>query len=300
MKRYTLPCLAVLSLTLWLSCPGAARAQDDLDLELEDLGDVKVQDTTVKNVEPPLPLPTLARGLMLPGYLLPKAPSAQFLVDHRPRQAMIENPLWDGLGFDRGGFKIDLSIRAVPTDFLELYVLRQNQTSELFDTYLYGVRVRALEQSKHFVSLVVGSSLSHFAQVKIEDAVAGNAHLVLGHTLPYGIEFSIVGLYSSDSSSLTKSNMDTAWSAAVGGHIAWNPPWTPWLQVSTEMAFPVAGFDAGHASLTAGVTFITYRHAFSLLLSNTQLITDDALPAGADRALDDLILGFCIVRQFGD
>lgn len=297
-RRYQTVCCAAV-MTLCLMTTGLALAQGEEDLDL-DLGDVKVEETTVKSVEPPLPVPTLARGLSLPGYLFPKAHTAQFLVDHRPRQALVENPLRDGLGFDRGGFKIDLSIRAVVLDFLEVYVLRQNQTSELFDTYLYGARFRLLEQSKHFLSLVVGGSLAHFAQPEIDDGVAGNAHLVLGHTAPYGIELALLGLYSSDSSSLSKANIDTDWSVGMGAHLAWNPPWLQWLQVSAEMAFPLAGYDAGHPALTAGVTFLTYRHAFSILVSNTQLITDDALPAGADRALDDLILGFCIVRQFGE
>jgi hypothetical protein len=52
---------------------------------------------------------------------------------------------------------------------------------------------------------------------------------------------------------------------------------------------PVFGFS---------VRFLTYRHAFSIIVANTQYMTADGMVANSPRGFPDLLFGFQIVREF--
>lgn len=273
-----------------------AQSDSELDLNLDSLGG-EVKEAEVKTLAPPEPVPTTVRSLTLPSWRFPKAMTGQLLIDHRARQKFYDYAFRDGLGLDAGGLKIGLGLRFVPLSFLEAHVERMNG---VFDTYEFGLRWRILNAESVGISLLLGGSVSWFMQPNAQDAAGYNGELILGRSLPFGVDISLMALAASDSSSLSKRGSDPNHSVGVGAALDWRIPGADFVQLSAETLFSVAGYDGGHPLFSAGVTFLTWRHAFSILVSNSQLFTADALPAGSDRALDDLILGFHILRQFGD
>jgi hypothetical protein len=70
------------------------------------------------------------------------------------------------------------------------------------------------------------------------------------------------------------------------------------LSVLTEWYFPMAGYSAGSPAYAFGFKYATWRHSFSLLLTNSQYTTVDGTVSGSDR-MNNPVLGLEIVRKFG-
>ena len=272
--------------------------EDDLSLDL-DIGDVEdVEVADMAEVEPVELLPVLCRGLTVPLHEMGKAGSLQLTIDHRAMQSLDENPGHDFLGLDAGGLKIGFALRYAPLDFVDVLAARQNNTVEAFDTYDLAARVSPLTQEKHFVDGVLGGGASLFVHPEHEDAVGWNGQRLVGRSLPAGFDFTVGLLAATESSGPAKSNADYNYSAAAAGELSWGIGTHPHVRIHVEAVAPVIGYNAGHPALAAGVNILTYRHGFAFLVANSQMLTLDALPSGSHQELDELVVGFSILRQW--
>ena len=275
--------------------------EDSFDLEVDDAGPVEMVTPTgsVAAVEPHA---TLCRSLTIPSAYMAAAGTLQFTVDHRAfrpiryREHWYQNAFEDALGLDGGALKIGLALRYAFTDYLDLSVTRQNGVAELFDTYDSYVRVRLLRADQSFVGLVLGAGVSWFYQPRIDDAVAWNGFVALRVPFAFGLEVGGLVAGSSDSTGSFKRTGDTNGSLAAGGSLAYRP--LDWLEVRADTLAPIAGYGGGWPAITGGVSFLTWRHAFTLLVSNTQYVTLDAIPTGSHLGPRDVIIGFTILRQW--
>jgi hypothetical protein len=274
--------------------------KDSYDLELDGVEPVEVVAAeSAGKVEPHV---TMCRSLTIPSAYLAKRGTLQFTVDHRAfkpiryRDHWYQNLFEDALGLDGGALKIGLSLRYAIADYLDISVTRQNGVAEIFDTYDTGVRIRLLRAERYLLDLAVGVGMSWFYQPQRADAVAWNGFLAARVPIPFGLELGGVVAGSTDSSGPQKSNVDGNASLALGGHLAYRP--LDWLELRADTLAPVAGYDSGWPAVTGGISFLTWRHAFTMLVSNTQYVTLDAVTAGAHQGLSDVVFGFVILRQW--
>ncbi len=286
------------TLALALMLGGTAQAQTpDDDLDLDNLGSATIQTAAVQETVAPDQTPAFTRGFLTPRTDW-DASTGQFLVDHRPRQKFTKNPFKDGLGFDSGALKIGLEFRYAPWSFLESWVRRQNGSMEVYDTYEWGVRGKPLTQDFAGVDVVVGAGISWFSQPNTSDAVGFHGQLLVSRSLPGGVVLNAGVLGASQSSGFNKSDLDPSQTIALAGSLDWRPPWFDFLRITGEFDIPISGYDAGNPAWAMGLSFLSWRHVFSVLLTNTQMLTIDSVAPGSDRAMDDLLLGFTIGRQF--
>ncbi len=274
--------------------PPAASGKSPADAieEVEDV-DVTVVDPTFDPANFPVPgkvenVPT-ARALRVHAF--------QFLIDHRAFSPVREHAWQNLLGFDAGGLKIGLGLRFGILRGLEAGVYRLNNAGDAFDTYEFDVKYQPLFQDRHALDVAVRAGLTWFVQTGAQDAVGGFGQLLATRTFFQDRLLLSGGLmFHSSSSSGTKSNLDPSWSLAVP--FAVEGKVLRWLALAAEVSVPVAGYRAKSPVFTGAVRFLTYRHAFSLLVTNSQHIAADGIVAGTDRAWKDLIVGFNVTREF--
>ena len=60
----------------------------------------------------------------------------------------------------------------------------------------------------------------------------------------------------------------------------------------------MAGYGAKWPTFSSSLKFITNRHVFSLILSNTQYTNADGVVSNTDRGFDQLVVGFTVIREF--
>ena len=71
----------------------------------------------------------------------------------------------------------------------------------------------------------------------------------------------------------------------------------PWLAWNIEVVAAVAGYHSARPVISSSVKFLTNRHSFALVVSNTQYIGSDGVLANTRREWDDWIVGFSITRE---
>jgi hypothetical protein len=59
----------------------------------------------------------------------------------------------------------------------------------------------------------------------------------------------------------------------------------------------VAGYGARWPAFSSAVSFLTHRHVFSLVLSNTQYLSADGIVASTPYGFRHLVVGFQIQRE---
>ena len=68
--------------------------------------------------------------------------------------------------------------------------------------------------------------------------------------------------------------------------------------VPFELTYGIAGYKLGRPNITFGPKWVTNRHMFAIVLSNTQYTTTDGIVTNNDRAnFRDFVLGFLITRE---
>ncbi len=217
-------------------------------------------------------------------------------IDHRPYERFTRETFRDFFGFDAGNLKIGLALRYGLLDSLDVGLTRLNGTTEIFDVYQLDARWRLLEQSFAFLDVAVRGGVTWFYQPAQEDAVGYLAELMLARAFLGRIRVGTGLLFHSSSSGADKANQDDSASLAVTAWIGLRLLSS--LRWSFELSAPVVGYAESYPAMTTALKFLTYRHAFSLLVSNTQHITADGLAAGSGRDLGELVLGFTILREF--
>ncbi len=240
---------------------------------------------------------TIERGINLLKPRTLRKNSLLFLVEHRTRKQLDRDIFHDLAGFDAGGLKVGLGLRYSPLDKLETGFYRLNGQSELFDTYEFDLKYMLLSQQDHGIDLAARAGLSWFSQRRIEDASGFFAQLLAGGRISRHVWLGTGILLHTQSSSELKSALDEEYSLAlpiqlevrINGRFAWE----------AEAVTPVAGFKAPHPVLSTSLKILTWRHTFSLIISNSQYMSADGIVAGSHRALDDAVVGFSITREFG-
>lgn len=228
------------------------------------------------------PTPTRAGALLM-------------VIDHRTWQAFSDDPVDDFLGFDSGGLKIGLALRYGVLEDLDVGALRLNNGVEAFDVYELDARWRALSQEEHAVDLALRLGGTWFAQERAEDASGTFAQLAVARRFGPHLSLGAGLAFHSEATGDRKRDVDEAWALAV-------PAWaevrfTPSVAWRLEAVFNVAGYGAEWPALSTSVAFMTHRHSFSFVVSNTQYTSADGLVSNSWRGLEDLIIGFSITRE---
>jgi hypothetical protein len=281
------------ALYLVLAIP-VVLAQDDVE-EIEEI-EVVTDVSEAEDVFDSTDWPVLERGINVLTPRTLRKNSLMFLVEHRTRQEFDRNSFEDLAGFDAGGLKIGLGLRYSFTDDLETGFYRLNGTNEAFDTYEFDLKYWLLRQKKHGVDLAARGGATWFSQGKVEDASGYFGQLLLGGNLNKHFRIGTGLLAHSESSSELKTLSDEEYSVAVpvqfearfNGRFAW----------LAEIVTPVAGFKAPHPVISTSLKIMTWRHSFNLVVSNSQYMSADGIVAGSHRSMKNIVVGFCITREF--
>jgi hypothetical protein len=218
-----------------------------------------------------------------------------FIIDHRNRMPINEEPFDNFFGFDGGGLKIGLGLRYGLTDDADIGIYRLNGTAETFDTYEFDFRYRLLRQEKHFVDLAIRPGYTLFVQPHGQDASAGFIQVLINRTFHDRLRLGTGFLYHSDSSNDVKSDRDSNSSSAFFSSLEFRI--LPQLAWSIEMSETVAGYHSAHPRISSSLKYLTDRHIFSLVFSNSQYTGADGIVSNTDRSFSDIILGFSITRE---
>ncbi|MBW7996128.1 MAG: hypothetical protein FVQ81_06055 [Candidatus Glassbacteria bacterium] len=291
MKNLILLTAAVAMLAFAATLP-AQEAVEEVE-EIEVVQDVSQDETGWESDN----WATIERGINVMTPRTIRKNSLLFLVEHRTRKQFDQNSFHDLAGFDAGGLKVGLGLRYAPADNLELGFYRLNGQSERFDTYEFDLKYRMLRQDVHGIDLAARAGLSWFAQDMIDDASGFIGQLLAGGKLNKHLRIGTGLLLHTESSSELKNSAEKEYSVAVpfqlevrfNGRFVWE----------FEAVTPVAGFTAPHPVISTGLKILTWRHTFTLVVSNSQYMSADGIVAGSHRALDDAVVGFCITREFG-
>ena len=238
----------------------------------------------------------LDRGVNLFTAATTRKKKLVFFLDHRARQSFLkENFFRDFFGFDAGGLKIGLGLRYGILDNLDAGFYRLNGTTETFDVYEFDLRFRFLEQKKHHLSLALRAGVTWFFQPDRADAAGFLAQLVAQRSLFKRLNLALGVAFHSDSSGPGKARDDPNHSFALTGLIevriasflAWN------LEISASLF----GYGAKWPAWSTSLKFLTPRHIFSLVVTNTQYTSTDGMVGNSSRGFGDLIVGFSITRE---
>jgi hypothetical protein len=153
-----------------------------------------------------------------------------------------------------------------------------------------------LKQEKHFLDAALRTGVTWFIQPDAGDSVGYFGQLFVNRIFFERLLIGVGFAFHSESSNGVKSTDDDAYSGAITGMVEWRIlrllAWTAEISASTF------GYGSKYPSLSTALKFLTHRHAFSIIVSNTQYVNADGIVANAWRGFEDLIFGFQIIREF--
>lgn len=220
----------------------------------------------------------------------------QYVIEHRNRTPVDDDPFDNFLGFDNGSVKIGLGLRYGLLDNLDISIYRINGTVERFDTWQYGARYQPLREESQIVDAAVIGGVTVFTLDDEEDATGGFGGLLIGRSFTRYFYASLGGLYHSNSSSFQKTAADEKDSTALLGSVIVRL--SQGFALVAETSVPLDGYDAGSVAWAGGLKFITLGHTFNIVAGNTQYISLDGLAAGTSFDDNEVVLGFSITRGF--
>jgi hypothetical protein len=276
--------------------PGWVRASDEeIEFEVMDAGAVQRtrEDALVWNDASHA---WIERALSLPLPRTTPKGSLMYVIEHRNRTPVDDEPGHNLLGFDGGNLKIGLGLQYGLLENLDLSVYRLNGTVEVFDTWQFGARLQLLRETDQWLDAALLGGGTLFTIDGEEDDSGGYGGLLAGRSFGDHLYVSAGGLYHSASSSPGKTQADTEYSTAVLGTITAHL--TPGFALAGELSAPVSGYEPNTVAWAGGIKWITHGHTFAVLASNTQYISLDGAAAGSELDADEVILGFSITREF--
>ena len=220
-----------------------------------------------------------------------------FTVDHRPFENLFsgEDAFFNFLGLD-GNLKIGLGLRYGIIDGLDVGMVRLNDAGVLFDAYEWDLRWGFLRQEKHHIDASVRAGVTWFSQKDAKDAAGGFVQAFVDRVF---FDMLLVGLgfaFHSSSTNDDKLSTDAAYSGAILGVVEWRM--VRWLAWTAEVSASVMGYRSDWPALAFAVKFLTHRHSFSLILTNTQFIAADGIVSNSGRDFTEIVFGFQIIREF--
>lgn len=198
-------------------------------------------------------------------------------ISHRSSYGIWEKPLWNAFGID-GFNNVGLGVRVGIFDRLDLGAMRFGNTLG-HDTYEFDVRGQLLEQAHFHLDLGLRLGFSWFAQEQRDDASGLFAELMVGRLLFDRVYAGLNLLYHSSSSGAMKTDTDAKASVALQAMLAWRI--NGGLSLAMEVTPSIAGYKARTPVVTFGPRFITNRHTFAIVLSDTPYFSTDAIVANA-------------------
>jgi len=225
----------------------------------------------------------------------------EFVIDHRSAAAIYNKDskqpftdMWNNfLGFDNS-LQVGLGLRYGVIDNLDVGMYRAGSYST--DTYEFDARYQVLHQDDMGVDLAARAGVTWFSQPKVEDAHGFFGQLLATRLIANRFLVSAGWLYHSNSTNDTKYNQDKKWSTA--GALGVEARLTPAVAIDAEVVSCVAGYCSKNPAFSAGVKYITSRHAFALVCGNTQYVTADGYLTNTDRQWSKLVIGFNITREY--
>jgi Membrane bound beta barrel domain (DUF5777) len=270
-----------------------AQADDNSIEEIEELDEI--EDITSERLWNPKAFPILDRSVNVMTAHTVRKNAFLIVIDHRLREAFDESPFHDLLGFDAGGLKIGLGLRFGIFDNLDLGVYRLNGSVEVFDVYEFDTRYRILSQNTFPFDLAVRGGVTLFSQASSDDASGGFAQFLLTRQIQQRFTVGSGLLYHSNSSNDQKSLIDREHSVAIPLFVGIRI--TPRMMWEIETVANVSGYGSERPVFSSSVKFITHRHSFALLVTNTQYITADGIVSNTPYGFKDLTIGFFITRE---
>jgi hypothetical protein len=137
--------------------------------------------------------------------------------------------------------------------------------------------------------------LSWFEQYHANDSVGVLVQLLMDRLV---LDRLFVGgglLFHSNSSGAKKSATDVHTSAAVQAYA--DVRLYDGMSLGLELTQPIAGYHLKYPVFTFGPRFITNRHTFAIVMSNSQYTNADGIITGTDRSFGNWVLGFNITRE---
>lgn len=218
-----------------------------------------------------------------------------FAVYHRVSSPIRDDPFENFLGFDSGALKVGLALRYGIIEGLDVGIFRLNGTVESFDTYEFDARYQLTNQRDHFVDVAVRGGASWFVMPNNRHALKPFGQILIDRVFFNRLLVSLGVLVHGDSSNPVKAVSDEEWT--IAGSAAVDVRITEWLAWGAEVAFAVAGYHEQYPTITTGPKFITNRHTFSIVITNTQNVTADGVITNTARRFEDVLLGFNITRE---
>jgi hypothetical protein len=220
------------------------------------------------------------------------------LISHRNNAGFAHDAFHSLLGFDQGLLKVGLGVRFGVLDQLDIGILRMNGTVELFNTYEFDAKYQILSQLRFGIDLGARLGLTWFEQRHAKQAAGFFGQLLAGRLLFDRLYLGGGMLYHSSSSSPTKAATDSKGTVALQAYVEGRI--TRGLSFGMELTAPLGGYSLVNPAFTMGPRFITNRHTFAIVLSNTQYTTADGIVTGSYRTnFADWVLGFNITRELG-
>lgn len=219
-------------------------------------------------------------------------------IDHRAHDSFLagEDAFFDYLGLDAGNLKIGIGLRLGLKPYLDFGMYRLSNGPNLFDVYEFDTKVRFLKQDKQFVNMSLRIGATWFVQKNADDASGFFSQVNIDRRLFGKLLLGTGFAFHTDSTNDRKTLQDKDPSAAILGYAEWRP--VQRFSLNAEMAANVAGFGSKFPIFAFAARFLTHRHAFSLVVANSQYMSADGIVSNSWRAFDELVFGFQIVREF--
>jgi hypothetical protein len=242
------------------------------------------------------------RILALPTARTTRRGSFEFIIDHRASSPIYNkdskhpfSDMWNNfLGLD-SSLEVGLGLRYGVIDNLDVGIYRAASISAT-DTYEFDARYRALTQNTAGLDIAVRTGLTWFSQPNAADAHGIFGQLLATRLLLGRILISGGLLYHSNSTNDTKYNQDRAWSTA--GAIGVEARLAARVALDAELVSCMWGYCSKNPAFSGGVKYLTSRHTFALVCSNTQFIAADGYVTNTSRQWSKLVLGFNITREY--
>ncbi len=284
-----------LSIILMFIYSAPAHAEDEDSADVEELEFVDIEDVTSEWWLDTQAYPTLDRAINVMTARTIRKNSLEMIIDHRLRESFLDAPFQDFLGFDGGSLKVGLGLRYGIFNNLDAGMYRLNGTAEIFDVYEFDAKYQFLKQGRFPLDMAVRGGITWFSQKDVEDAHGFFGQLLTNRLFIHRINIGSGLLYHSQSSNSNKSNLDKEYSMAIPAYleirinqrVLWN----------IEVVENIAGYGSSRPVFSTAFKFITYRHTFALMVTNTQYISADGIVTNTPFGFDDLTIGFYITRE---
>jgi hypothetical protein len=217
------------------------------------------------------------------------------LIAHRNFQPMATRPFRDFLGFDGGGLKIVLLARVGITSWLDFGILRQNATREAYTTYEVDTKWQALTQEKHVFDLGFRTGFSWFNEA-VHNRIDYFGQFMLDRVFFHRWLINTGLIYHSHSSSPFKTSNNLK--SSIAWLLSQEIRFIGLLSLGAELTLNIGGYHEKYPILTFGPKFITNRHCFSIVISNTQYMSSDSIIVNTPHIHPKhWVLGFHITRE---